>query len=262
MLGIQHHPSFVVAILLFQLVPGPGTLAILGATARDGVPAGMGAVLGTLLGDFVYMLAAVLGLAAVLAAYPIAFSAVRWFGIAYLIWIGLTFLRAASSDAQDAEPLPMSWRIHLRRAFANDFAKPQGLRHSLGIFRSGSATRDGVVFTLHRSTLDRPFSDSEIRISSVLQHHLFNLHHLYSRLEETFSSDPDPLEVAQRFGGLTHREVEITVLLCRRLSTSTIASKLLISRLTVYKHVENIFGKLGINSRKELLDRFNSRDSA
>jgi leucine efflux protein len=82
MFDILHYPSFVAAILLFQLVPGPGTLAILGATARDGVPAGMGAVLGTLLGDFLYMLAAVLGLAAVLAAYPLAFTALRWIGIA------------------------------------------------------------------------------------------------------------------------------------------------------------------------------------
>ena len=94
MFGIQHYASFVTAILIFQLVPGPGTLAILSATARDGVRAGLGAVLGTLLGDFLYMLAAVMGLAALVAAYPIAFSALRWFGIAYLVWVGITLLRA------------------------------------------------------------------------------------------------------------------------------------------------------------------------
>ena len=134
MFGIQHYPGFVAAILLFQLVPGPGTLAILGATARDGVPAGMGAVLGTLLGDFLYMLAAVLGLAAVLAAYPIAFSAVRWFGIAYLLWIGLTFLRAASSGDQDAEPLPMTWRSHLRRAWAVSLTNPKVIMFFMAFF--------------------------------------------------------------------------------------------------------------------------------
>ncbi len=37
MFGIQNYPSFVTAILIFQLVPGPGTLAILSATAQDGV---------------------------------------------------------------------------------------------------------------------------------------------------------------------------------------------------------------------------------
>lgn len=134
MLGIQHYPGFVAAILLFQLVPGPGTLAILGATARDGVPAGMGAVLGTLLGDFIYMLTAMLGLAAVLAAHPIAFSAVRWFGIAYLIWIGLTYLRAASWGDQNAEPMPRNWRSHFRRACAVSLTNPKVIMFFMAFF--------------------------------------------------------------------------------------------------------------------------------
>jgi threonine/homoserine/homoserine lactone efflux protein len=132
--GIQHYASFLAAILLFQLVPGQGTLAILGATARDGVRAGMGAVLGTLLGDFLYMLAAVLGLATVLATYPIAFSAMRWFGIAYLIWIGFTFLRAAIPSEQKVEPLPMGWRIHLRRAFAVALTNPKVVMFFMAFF--------------------------------------------------------------------------------------------------------------------------------
>ena len=134
MFGIQHYASFVAAILLFQLVPGPGTLAILGATARDGVRAGMGAVLGTLLGDFLYMLAAVLGLAAVLAAYPIAFSTLRWFGIAYLIWIGITFLRTAAANSPAEEARPMSWRIHFRRAFAVSLTNPKVVMFFMAFF--------------------------------------------------------------------------------------------------------------------------------
>lgn len=60
MLDIQNYASFVVAILVFQAVPGPGTVAILNATARNGVRAGFGAVPGTLLGDFICTTAAVL----------------------------------------------------------------------------------------------------------------------------------------------------------------------------------------------------------
>jgi hypothetical protein len=40
---IQNYPSFLAAILVFQLVPGAGTLAILNATARNGAGAGFGA---------------------------------------------------------------------------------------------------------------------------------------------------------------------------------------------------------------------------
>jgi leucine efflux protein len=94
----------------------------------------MGAVLGTLLGDFLYMLAAVLGLAAVLAAYPLAFTALRWCGIAYLIWIGFTFLRVASSVTQSVEPLPMSWQIHFRRAFAVSLTNPKVVMFFMAFF--------------------------------------------------------------------------------------------------------------------------------
>ena len=74
MFDIQNYISFIAAILVFQLIPGPGTLAILNATARNGVKAGLGAVLGTLLADFLYMVAAVAGLAAVMQANPLLFN--------------------------------------------------------------------------------------------------------------------------------------------------------------------------------------------
>jgi leucine efflux protein len=134
MFGIQHYASFVTAILVFQLIPGPGTLAILRATARDGVPAGMGAVLGTLFGDFLFMLAAVLGLAAVLAAYPIAFSAMRWFGIAYLIWIGIMLLRAKALGEEEVAASPMGGWIHFRRAFAVSLTNPKVIMFFMAFF--------------------------------------------------------------------------------------------------------------------------------
>ena len=133
MFGIQHYASFVTAILIFQLVPGPGTLAILSATARDGVRAGLGAVLGTLLGDFLYMLAAVMGLAALVAAYPIAFSALRWFGIAYLVWVGITLLRAGGGKEQAASA-PMGGRAHFRRAFAVSLTNPKVILFFMAFF--------------------------------------------------------------------------------------------------------------------------------
>jgi threonine/homoserine/homoserine lactone efflux protein len=59
MFDIQNYGSFIIAIILFQIIPGAGTITTLNATARNGVGVGMSAVCGTLLGDFVYMLAGV-----------------------------------------------------------------------------------------------------------------------------------------------------------------------------------------------------------
>ena len=53
--------SFVIAIIVFLLIPGPGNLALITSTSKGGVPGGMGATLGVIAGDQVLMWAAVAG---------------------------------------------------------------------------------------------------------------------------------------------------------------------------------------------------------
>jgi threonine/homoserine/homoserine lactone efflux protein len=122
---IQNYASFVCAILLFQLIPGPGTLAILTATARSGIGAGCGAVMGTLVGDFVYMVAAVVGLAAVMNANPVLFRALQWFGVAYLCWIGVQLLRARLAGAGTAPDSRKSAWVYFRQAFVVSLTNPK-----------------------------------------------------------------------------------------------------------------------------------------
>src|SRR5690349_9299446 len=101
---IQNYGSFIAAIVAFQMVPGPGTTAILNATARNGASAGMGAVFGTLLGDLLFMVAAVAGLAAVMQANPLLFSLLQWFGAAYLVCLGVQLLIAKLQPPDNVEP--------------------------------------------------------------------------------------------------------------------------------------------------------------
>jgi len=125
MFDIQNYGSFIAAIVVFQLVPGPGTLAILNATARNGIGAGLGAVLGTLMGDFLYMLAAVAGLAAVMNANPGVFRVLQWLGAAYLCWIGVQLLRArVAGDSARVEPRK-SGSMYFRHAFAVSLTNPK-----------------------------------------------------------------------------------------------------------------------------------------
>ena len=98
MFDIQNYPQFISAIILFQLIPGAGTLAILNATARRGVGAGLSAVVGTLVGDAVWMIGAAIGLAAVMQANPMVFRALQYFGVAYLLWLAWGLLRAGRSE--------------------------------------------------------------------------------------------------------------------------------------------------------------------
>lgn len=94
MFGIADYGAFVAAIVLFLAIPGPGNLALITSTGKGGIRAGLAATFGVIAGDQVLMWMAVAGVAALLAAYPTAFSAVQWLGAAYLAWLGFRMLTA------------------------------------------------------------------------------------------------------------------------------------------------------------------------
>lgn len=133
MFEIQNYAAFVAAVLLFQLIPGAGTLAILNATARRGVRVGLAAVVGTLLGDLVYMLAAMLGLAALMNSHPLLFEALQWFGAIYLVWLGIGLLRSPS-EARVEEGDASSGRRYLRQAFLVSLTNPKVMLFFVAFF--------------------------------------------------------------------------------------------------------------------------------
>ena len=99
MLGVTDYGTFVVTVLIFLLIPGPGNLALITSTSKGGIRGGLGATMGEIAGDQVLMWAAVAGVAALLATYPAAFNAVQWLGAAYLAWLGFKMLTAKPGDA-------------------------------------------------------------------------------------------------------------------------------------------------------------------
>lgn len=134
MADIQNYGSFLIAILIFQAVPGAGTVAILDATARGGVRAGMACVGGTLAGDALFMAAAALGLAALLQASPALFGALQWLGAGYLLWMGWGMLRSSASMAAAASDAPRSPRAYAWRAFAISLANPKVMLFFVAFF--------------------------------------------------------------------------------------------------------------------------------
>ncbi|MBF8780417.1 LysE family transporter [Pseudomonas fulva] len=92
MLGVTDYSAFVIAFIVVLAIPGPGNLALMTATGRGGVKAGLAATCGVILGDQVLLWLAVAGMATLLAAYPAAFHVLQWAGAAYLAWLGLRML--------------------------------------------------------------------------------------------------------------------------------------------------------------------------
>lgn len=98
MFGIADYPSFVVAVIVFLMIPGPGNLALITSTGKGGRRGGLACTFGVIAGDQVLMWLAVAGVAALLSAYPPAFHAVQWLGAAYLAWLGARMLLARAGD--------------------------------------------------------------------------------------------------------------------------------------------------------------------
>jgi len=99
MFGIADYGAFVVAILVFLAIPGPGNLALLTATSKSGVRAGMAATGGVIAGDQVLLWLAVAGLSTVLVNYPSLYSSLKWAGAAYLMGLGYSLFNAKPGDA-------------------------------------------------------------------------------------------------------------------------------------------------------------------
>ncbi len=87
--------AFALAVLVLNATPGVDLLLTLTRTWQHGLRAGVAAALGIATGCAVHVLAAALGLAALLALYPRAFVLLQWAGAAYLAWLGLQMLRGA-----------------------------------------------------------------------------------------------------------------------------------------------------------------------
>ncbi len=111
MFAIQNYQSFIVAVLLFQFIPGAGTVVILSA-ASNGIRSGMAAVCGILLVDFFYMVSAVLGLAALLQEFPAVLTVAQYLGAVYLCLLGLQkIFLTIKQDIPENKPLPDNRKI-------------------------------------------------------------------------------------------------------------------------------------------------------
>ena len=99
MFGIANYGAFVAAVIVFLMIPGPGNLTLITSTSKGGIRAGLAATLGLILGDQVLLWTAVGGVAALLASYPMAFTAVQWLGAVYLAFLGFKMLTVKPGDA-------------------------------------------------------------------------------------------------------------------------------------------------------------------
>lgn len=148
------------------------------------------------------------------------------------------------------------WSKYGNGEFITDFIKPQRINYSVGYrFYSQDHCIKSII------SIDRTgsfgFSQLEMKILSIIQTHIANLHtNLFvippvNSNSALFSKSEEPL---------TKRESEIAGLLCKGMTPIQISKKLFLSRQTIYKHIANIHRKLSVSNRQELLIKLMNRD--
>ena len=95
--------QFIAASLVVLLIPGPGVLYVVARSISQGYHAGLASVLGLSLGALVHVVAATVGLSAILLSSATAFNIIKILGAAYLVYLGLSILLSKGSILKTEE---------------------------------------------------------------------------------------------------------------------------------------------------------------
>ncbi|MBM2575982.1 LysE family translocator [Jannaschia sp. Os4] len=93
--------AFALASAALLAIPGPTILLVMSYALSQGRRVAVASALGVALGDLVAMTASLAGLGALVLASATLFTALKWIGAAYLVWLGVRLWRSAGDAALD-----------------------------------------------------------------------------------------------------------------------------------------------------------------
>lgn len=127
---IQNFEAFLIAITILTLTPGLDTALVIRNTSRAGFADGCTTSLGICTGLFVHATFSAIGISAILAQSAELFHFVKMIGAAYLIWLGLSSLRALMASGQGlnvavATHSALNLKRSLREGFLSNVLNPK-----------------------------------------------------------------------------------------------------------------------------------------
>ena len=93
--GVTDIWTYLIGAVGIILLPGPNSLYVLSVATARGVRAGYQGALGVFVGDTILLALTALGAASLLRSNPALFMVVKYFGAAYLAWVGVNLIRSA-----------------------------------------------------------------------------------------------------------------------------------------------------------------------
>jgi len=164
MLAPEQFLGFLLAAVLITASPGPDNLLVLGLGMSKGRKQGMVFGLGCALGCLSHTLLAVLGVSALIAASPVAFTVLRVGGGLYLVWLGYNALRSqGGSTTSDGNAAPQSLRSLFAKGLVANAINPKVVLFFLSLLPQfvipangnvpGQMLALGVTFTVQAAIL-------------------------------------------------------------------------------------------------------------
>lgn len=118
--------TFAVAIFIFAITPGPGTFALLARALNTGAKSCFSMSFGMAISDIIYLILATYGLSAVAENYGGLFTAIRFIGAAYLLYLGWKMWTAdVSTDFEKTKSKSSNWISGFIQGFLISASNPK-----------------------------------------------------------------------------------------------------------------------------------------
>ena len=126
--------TYVLAMLILSLTPGPGVFSSISSGLHHGVRLGIWNAVGMQAANLVYIGVVALGLGAILLASESLFEVVKWLGVAYLIYLGIVTWRSKPKGFVDEDDHARTAREIFTHGFLVNITNPKGIIFFAAIF--------------------------------------------------------------------------------------------------------------------------------
>lgn len=133
-MSIEIWLTYVATVFLLMCTPGPSQLLMLSNSMAHGWRRSLATAAGDLTANLLQMLAAGLGLAALITAFDNALTVIKWCGVAYLVWLGLKMIRSAGASGSTKAAAKGRLRTLWLQGFVTSATNPKAIVFFASLF--------------------------------------------------------------------------------------------------------------------------------
>ena len=120
------------AMFLLAITPGPGVFATVSKALTSGFKCAVPVVIGIVVGDLIFLIFAIYGLAAIAETFSSLFLIIKYLGSGYLVWLGIKLWKATPQSIDLSNVRPQSGRYNFLGGLSITLGNPKVILFYLG----------------------------------------------------------------------------------------------------------------------------------